>query len=398
MGELGKMQSERLETVAGGVKSTADTLVRTMGELGKTQNEHLDTVAGRIRELADSNEQRLERVRVTLDERLKLLQDANEKKLDQMRETVDEKLQSTLERRLAESFKLVGDHLEAVQKGLGEMQSLAIGVGDLKRVLTNVKARGTWGEVQLGALLQEMLTPEQFAQNVQTREDGRELVEYAIRLPGRDEEPGSCVWLPIDAKFPQEDYLRLLEAGDLGDAEAMQNAAGALSRSIQASAKDIHDKYINPPRTTDFAIMFLPTEGLYAEVLRKAGQVEELQRKYRVVVAGPTTLTALLTSLRMGFRTLAIEKRSSEVWKVLGAVKSEFNKFSGVLMKVKKQLETASNTIDQTNSRARAMERKLREVEQLPSDQAGEILALSGLESQDEPEEESMVIGDAESP
>ncbi|MBN1355297.1 DNA recombination protein RmuC [bacterium] len=384
--EASRSAAELRTEVSIQLKSVTDTLVKTLSRLGAIQEKRLETVDGRIRELTESNERRVEKLRTTLDERLKLLQENNEKKLDQMRQTVDEKLQTTLEKRLTESFRLVSDNLEAVQKGLGEMQNLATGVGDLKRVLTNVKTRGTWGEVQLGALLEQILTPDQYARNVQTREGSREMVEYAVRLPGRDDGPGTCVWLPIDAKFPQEDYLRVLEAGESGNAETLETATEALMRSLKASARDIHDKYLNPPHTTDFAIMFLPTEGLYAEFLRKTGQVETLQRKYRVVVAGPTTLAALLNSLRMGFRTLAIEQRSSEVWKILGAVKTEFGKFGEILSRVKKQLDTASNTIDQTGVRTRAIERNLRSVEQLPADRAADLLRMIDSDDTGEPE------------
>ena len=305
-----------------------------------------------------------------------------------MRQTVDVKLQNTLEKRLGESFKLVSDRLEAVQRGLGEMQNLATGVGDLKRVLTNVKARGTWAEVQLGALLEQILSPDQYARNVQVRECSRESVEYAIRLPGTSDDHDSHVWLPIDSKFPQEDYLRLLDVADTADAEAVQKATASLLRTVQSSAKDISEKYLDPPRTTDFAIMFLPTEGLYAEVLRQPGQVEEIQQKYRVVVAGPTTLAAILSSLRMGFQTLALEKRSHEVWTILAAVKTEFGKFGDVLSKVKKQLDTASNTIDQTEVRTKAMARKLREVEQLPEAETATILELDQPSAIDVPDDE----------
>ena len=250
-------------------------------------------------------------------------------------------------------------------------------MGDLKRMLTNVKARGTWGEAQLSALLEQVLTPDQYGKNVNIKDGSQESVEYAIRLPGGDDEPESCVWMPIDSKFPQEDYLRLVESADAADADGVQKATAALIRSIHNSAKEIRDKYIDPPKTTDFAIMFLPTEGLYAEVLRQPGQVEKIQQDYRIVIAGPTTLSAILNSLRVGFRTLAIEKRSSEVWKVLAAVKTEFGKFGDVLGKVKKQLKTASNTIDQTKARTRAMERKLRAVEELPAEGTTEVLELS---------------------
>ncbi|MGB2927543.1 MAG: DNA recombination protein RmuC [Desulfobacterales bacterium] len=384
---LGREESARAakdlrEEVSGGQKLSMDTMVRAIGEMGKSQNDQLNSIARRIQELTESNRTGIEKLRSTIDTQLKHLQESNEKKLDQMRETVDEKLQSTLEKRLGQSFKLVSERLEAVQHGLGEMQNLATGVGDLKKVLTNVKARGTWGEVQLGALLEQILTPDQYDKNVRTRGDSQESVEYAIRLPGQDDEPESCVWMPIDSKFPQEDYLKLVEAADTADGDAVQKATAALLRSVHSSAKEIRDKYLNPPATTDFAIMFLPTEGLYAEVLRQPGQVEKIQQDYRIVVAGPTTLSAILSSLRIGFRTLAIEKRSSEVWKVLAAVKTEFGKFGHVLTTVKRQLNTASNTIEQTGVRTRAMKRKLRAVEELPSEETTQILNLpdSGIE------------------
>ncbi|MBU0734742.1 MAG: DNA recombination protein RmuC [Proteobacteria bacterium] len=365
------------EEVAAAQKASIETMIQTIAEMGKLQRNQLASVEKRIQGLTDSNEARMEKLRDTLDAQLKSLQEGNEKKLDQMRQTVDEKLQSTLEKRLGQSFKLVSERLEAVQRGLGEMQNLASGVGDLKRVLTNVKARGTWGEVQLGALLEQILTPAQYDKNVQTREGSREMVEYAIRLPGPDKDMRSSVWLPIDSKFPQEDYLRLASAADAADVDAVEKATAALTRAVQSSAKEIADKYLDPPRTTDFAIMFLPTEGLYAEVLRQPGLMEKIQQTFRVVVAGPTTLSAILSSLRMGFRTLAIEKRSSEVWKILAAVKTEFGKFGDVLTRVKKQLDTASNTIDQTNVRTKAMQRKLRTVEQLPLDASEKLLGLS---------------------
>ncbi len=358
-------------------KSSVDTMVKAISEIGKSQGDSLEAIVNRIQGLIESNEMRIEKLRVAIDFQLKHLQESNEKKLDQMRETVDEKLHSTLEKRLGESFKLVSERLEAVQRGLGEMQTLAVGVGDLKKMLTNVKARGTWGEVQLGAILEQVLTPDQYEKNVRTKENSRENVEYAIRLPGREDDPESCIWLPIDSKFPQEDYLRLVDAEEVSDVDVVKKATAALIRAVHRSAKEIRDKYLNPPMTTDFAIMFLPTEGLYAEVLRQSGQVEKIQQDYRIVVAGPTTLSAILNSLRMGFRTLALEKRSSEVWKVLAAVKMEFGKFGDVLARVKKQLNTASQTLDQTDVRTRAMQRKLREVENLPTEVAVGILGMS---------------------
>lgn len=316
----------------------------------------------------------LERIHNTLDGRLREQRDSSELKLDEIRRTVDEKLQSTLEKRLGESFKLVSDRLETVHKGLGEMQLIASGVGDLKRVLTNVKARGTWAEVQLGALLEQVLTSQQYARNVHVRPQASEVVEFAIRLPGPKDDPNKSVWLPIDSKFPQEDYLRLQEAADKADEQALNQASEALARAVRIAARDIHNKYIHPPDTTDFGIMFLATEGLYAEVIRNSTLVEELQSKYRVIVVGPTTLMAVLSSLRMGFQTLAIEQRASEVWRVLGAVKTEFGKFGDMLDKVKRQLDTASKTIDDTGRRTRALERKLRTVEELPEEETDNLL------------------------
>lgn len=375
--EASRAAHELRGEVAQSQKTSTDTIVKTMGAMGTAQQEQLQGVANRVRQLTESNTEQLEKLRGTVEGQLKVLQDNNEKKLEQMRATVDEKLHDTLEKRLGESFKLVSERLEAVQRGLGEMQNLATGVGDLKRVLTNVKTRGTWGEVQLGAILEQILTPDQYATNVQTKESSSERVEYAIKLPGREDRPEALVWMPIDAKFPQEDYARLVDASEQADAEAVRLAHDALLRAVEKSAREIQDKYLNPPRTTDFAIMFLPTEGLYAEVLRQPGLVEKMQQTYRVVVAGPTTLSAILNSLRMGFRTLAIEQRSSEVWQVLAAVKTEFGKFGDVLAKVKKQLHTAEKTIGDTETRTRAMKRRLSEVEELPAESAAQILNLA---------------------
>ena len=349
------------EELQGAGKQTSDTVVRLFGELRDAQ-------AAQTRELA-------ERVGAAI----AALQSGNERKLEEMRVTVDEKLHGTLERRLGESFALVSERLEAVQRGLGEMQTLASGVGDLKRVLTNVKTRGVWGEYQLEAILEQLLTPEQYVRNWRPRDDGREVVEFAIRLPGSgpDAEP---VFLPVDAKFPQEDYQRLLDAADRADAEAMHAATAALVRAVRLMARDICDKYLVPPRSTDFAILFLPTEGLYAEVLRQPGLVQELQARCQVIVAGPTTLSAILSSLRMGFRTLAIEQRSGEVWEVLGAVKTEFGKFGEVLDRVKRQLEAAGNSIDETGRRTRVMERRLREVEAVPVERAAALLEPAAVD------------------
>lgn len=375
------------DELSNGLKLANDTLSNTLKSMSEIQKNQLDGMTKQLKELADSNRDALERIRLTFDSRVKELQEGNEKKLDEMRKTVDEKLHDTLEKRLGESFKLVSDRLEAVQKGLGEMQNLAKGVGDLKRVLTNVKARGTWAEFQLGAILEQILTPGQYEKNVRVRAESSEAVEYAVRLPGPKNDPGACVWLPIDSKFPQQDYLRLQEAAEGADPEAVQKATDALARTVRMAAKDVHDKYVNPPTTTDFAIIFLATEGLYAEVLRQPALVDDLLHQYRVVVAGPTTLAAILSSLRMGFQTLAIEQRAAEVWKILAAVKTEFGKFGEVLDKVKRQLNTASRTIEETSVRTRAMERRLRTVEQLPEEEAKRILELPAPVEEVETEE-----------
>ncbi|MBN2564761.1 MAG: DNA recombination protein RmuC [Candidatus Eisenbacteria bacterium] len=356
--------------------SATELAVKTITEMGKGQREALDAVTGEIRQLSALNEERLEKLRATVDQKLRELREGNESKLEEMRATVDEKLQKTLESRLGESFKQVSERLEAVQAGLGEMRNLATGVGDLKKVLSNVKTRGTLGEVQLGAILEEILTVGQYDTNVRTRPQSREMVEYAVKLPGPDDEPDRHVWLPIDSKFPQEDYQRLVDAQEEGDVDAIKSITASLVRSVKNCAKDISEKYVCPPDTTDFAIMFLPTEGLYAEVLRQPGLLDELMRANRVVVAGPTTLAAILSSLRMGFRTLAIEKRSSEVWQVLAAVKTEFGNFETVLAKLEKQLGTAQKTVSETGVRTRAIERRLREVEELPEAESGSLLGL----------------------
>ena len=325
----------------------------------------LESVAMQTGKLTESNESRLEGLRSIVDLRLKQLQEDNSKQLDRMRVTVDEKLQGTLEKRLGESFKLVSDRLEQVHKGLGAMQQLASDVGGLQKVLSNVKMRGGWGEVQLGALLEQILTADQFAKNVKTREESGERVEFAIKLPG--DENGTPVWLPIDAKFPTEDYQRLIIAQDRGDLGAIDDAMKSLEAQLRRSAKEICQKYINPPRTTDFALMFLPTEGLYAEAIRRVGLIEQVQRDCRVIFAGPTTLAALLNSLQMGFRTLAIQKRSSEVWNLLSEVKTEFGKFGEALSAVKDKLDQATRHVDSVAVRSRAITKKLRDVEELPS-------------------------------
>jgi DNA recombination protein RmuC len=383
-----------VNTLGGDQKNLLEKLTQTTGERfdkvreavdGKLrqvleeQRRHLADVIAALKGLEKVQQQEQEKARDALDLKFRQIQESNEKKLDEMRQTVDEKLHSTLEKRLGESFKLVSERLEAVQRGLGEMQTLATGVGDLKRVLGNVKERGTWGEYQLGAILSEILTPDQYARNVRTKE-GRESVEFAVKLPGRGHDQDAPVWLPIDAKFPKEAYERLVEAARVADAYGVEAATNELRKAVTKMAKDIQEKYINPPASTDFAILFLPTEGLYAEVLRQPGLHDEIQQKHKVLVAGPTTLSAILNSLRVGFQTLAIEKRASEVWTVLGAVKAEFGKFGEFLNKVKRQIDTVSKTLDDSTARTRAMERKLRTVEQIPDDQAREVLALDSAE------------------
>ena len=357
------------------VRQNVENRLRESAEMAET----------RITRLRAELTEQLDKVRQTLDQRIVELQTQNAAKLDEMRQTVDQRLQATLEQRLGESFKIVSESLERVTRSLGEMQQIASGVGDLKRVLTNVKTRGTWSEVQLSALLEQVLTPEQYAANIAPNPASAERVEFALKLPGRDK-PDQPVWLPIDAKFPVEDYHRLGEAADRADAQAVLEAGNALELRIRTSARDISTKYVAPPYTTDFGILYLPTEGLYAEALRRPGLAETLQREHRIVVAGPTTLAALLNSLQMGFRTLAIQQRSSEVWTVLAAVKTEFGKFAEILSKVKKKLDEASSQIDQTGVRSRAIERRLRSVETLPAEEAARL--LPGLDTEppaDEP-------------
>ena len=332
-----------------------------------------ELLTGQLHQLMQRNTEGMDTLRQAIESRLAAIQADNGQKLEQMRQTVDEKLHNTLEQRLGESFKRVSEQLERVHAGLGEMQTLASGVGDLKKVLSNVKVRGTWGEVQLDNLLEQILSPGQYEKNVATRPNSAERVEFAIKLPGRDD-AGSVVWLPIDAKFPLEDYQKLLEAQELCDIAAMEDAGRAMENRVRAEAKTIRDKYIEVPCTTDFALLFLPIEGLYAEVIRRPGLFDSLQRDYRVTLTGPTTLTAILNSLQMGFRTLAIEKRSSEVWQVLGAVKTEFGKFGDVLAKTKKKLDEASRTIEQAEVRTRAIDRSLRKVESLPAVQSRGLL------------------------
>jgi len=364
------------EEVGNSLKSFNDSVLKGMNGMAEIQRGQMDAFSAQLGKLIETNQQKLEGLKLAVEQNLKAIQDDNAKQLEQMRATVDEKLHGTLEKRLGESFRQVSERLEAVHKGLGEMQVLASGVGDLKKVLTNVKTRGTWGEVQLGAMLEQVLTPEQFATNVCTREGG-ERVEFAIKLPGRGEDRDEVVWLPIDAKFPMEDYQRLVDAQEQGDIEAVEQAGRQLEERIKSCAWDICEKYLNPPRTTDFGILFLPTEGLFAEVVRRLGLVEYVQRQCRVMFAGPTTLWSILNSLQMGFRTLAIQKRSSEVWNLLAAVKTEWSKYGEVLAKVQKKLQEASNTIEDAERRTRVIGRKLKSVQQLPAVEAQAVLKLT---------------------
>jgi len=377
--ELARLRSEAQELARGDRAEQTQALERLreglagqVGQLGSLQGQQFEAFGQHLNRLTQSFDARVEQLRLTVETRLGAIQTENAAKLEEMRKTVDEKLHATLEQRLGESFKLVSERLEQVHRGLGEMQTLAAGVGDLKKVLSNVKTRGTWGEVQLAALLEQVLTAEQYAENVATRPKSGERVEFAIRLPGR--EGGEPVWLPIDAKFPIEDYQKLLEAQERADPAAVEVAARALEARLRNEAKMIREKYVEPPHTTDFAVLYLPIEGLYAEALRRPGLAESLQREYRISIAGPTTLAAMLNSLQMGFRTLAIEKRSSEVWSVLGAVKTEFGRFGEALAHTRKKLQEASNSIDKAEVRTRAVSRKLKDVEALPAPAATALL------------------------
>jgi DNA recombination protein RmuC len=358
----------RQETAVG-AKLLREEVQRTLTQLG-------DRLAAGLTELTHFSESRQEALRSAVEGRLDMLRSENAEKLEQVRQTVDEKLQGTLEQRLGASFKMVNDSLTRVHESVGEMQALATGVGDLKRILSNVKSRGTWGEVALGNILEEILSADQYARNVEVRPRSNQRVEFAIKLPGDGETP---LWLPVDAKYPSEDYDRLVEATERGDLEAAEGALRGIETRVRSAAKDICAKYVAPPHSTDFAVMFLPTEGLFAEVIRRPGLVDWLQRECRVMVAGPTTLVSLLTSLRMGFRALAIQQRSSEVWQVLSAVKTEFGKFGGVLDKVHKKLDEAQKVVEEAGVRRRAMDRKLRSVEVLPEAEAVALLELAAV-------------------
>lgn len=376
------------EEVIAALKGITEATTKTMGELAHLQKVQLDAMSAAIGNLSESNEKKLEAVRLTVEAKLNSMQADNARQLEQMRQTVDEKLQGTLEKRLGESFKQVSERLELVHKGLGEMQSLATGVGDLKKVLTNVKTRGTWGEVQLGALLEQVLNPDQFATNVATK-GGGERVEFAVKLPGQGLDKDETVWLPIDAKFPVEDYQRLIEAQERADIDGVEAAGKQLESRVKACAHDICSKYLSPPHTTDFGILFLPIEGLFAEVIRRTGLTEMIQRECRVVIAGPTTLWSILNSLQMGFRTLAIQKRSSEVWNLLAAVKTEWTKYGDVLDAVQKKLHQASDTIEKATIRSRAIGRKLKDVQELPASEVPALLPITLLGDDEEAGEDN---------
>ncbi|HBT41415.1 MAG TPA: DNA recombination protein RmuC [Rhodospirillaceae bacterium] len=388
--------NEKLErSMQSQIGQFGDSIAKRMIELGQMQKTQFDGFSDRLKEsqeasrknitaLGEGIQKQQEKLESRVDLHFKTILESNEKKLEEMRKTVDEKLQGTLEKRLGESFKQVSERLEQVHRGLGEMQNLANGVGDLRRVLTNVRTRGSWGEIQLGRLLEDIFTTDQYDTHVAVKPQSNERVEFAIKLPGKNDDNVS-VYLPIDAKFPKEDYERLIEASEIADVEAVAAATKALENQIKKAAKDIRDKYISPPHTTDFAVMYLPTEGLYAEVNRRPGLVETIQRDFRVVISGPSNCSAFLNSLQMGFRTLAIEKRSSEVWEVLGAVKTEFGKFGTVLGQVKKKLHEASSKMDDVDRRTRVLGRKLRTVEELPQ---AESTSLLGLVDEDEIEED----------
>ncbi len=377
---LQALQAQLIERLDALRKATDQRLIEARQSAEQGQTAMREATELRLTELRQSTDKNLNEMRGTVELRLRELQADNEKKLEQMRATVDEKLHATLEQRLGESFKQVAERLELVHRGLGEMQTLAQGVGDLQRVFSNVKSRGIFGEIQLAGLIEQVFTPEQYGVNVETVPGSNARVEYAIRLPGKGEGP---VWLPIDAKFPREDYERLLDAQERADKADAETASKALEVRLRDEARTIQSKYIAAPHTSDFGILFLPTEGLYAEALRRPGLVEALQREHRVMLAGPTTLLALLNSLHMGFRTLALEQRSTEVWKVLGAVKTEFTKFGDVLAKTRKKLDEASNTIGQAETRTRAMTRQLKQVEALPVDQTQTLLGLTEVEPDD---------------
>ena len=363
--ETTKTNKEAREEIAKSIKDFGDSVNKQVSTLTENQSKNFQGFSEKLGEVIEKNDQKMDKVKETIEKRLENIQKDNSEKLEKMRETVDEKLHATLEKRLGESFKLVSERLDLVHKGLGEMQTLAVGVGDLKKVLQNVKTRGTWGEVQLGNLLDQFMTAEQYEKNVATKHGSNDRVEFAIKIPAKDEKVKN-LWLPIDAKFPLEDFQSLIDAEDKGDAVLADKLSKALEARIKSEAKDIKEKYLDPPYTTDFGVLFLPIESLYAEVLRRPGLADTLQKDYKVIITGPTTIAAILNSLQMGFRTLAIEKRSSEVWAVLGAIKKEFTTFGDILDKTQKKLHEASNTIEDASRKSRTIERKLNKVQELP--------------------------------
>ncbi len=375
-----------IDRFEGVLKSEISLNREEIGKLQKSAREELsfsiksfeDTISKKIINLNDVLEQKLEKINLTVEKKLTSLQEDNSNKLEKMRETVDEKLHATLEKRFGESFKLVSDRLDLVHKGLGEMQNIAIGVGDLKKVLSNVKSRGTWGEAQLGNLLEEILTPDQYEKNVRTKKGSKDNVEYAIKLPG--DEDTNHIWLPIDAKFPLEDYQKLVEAQEKGDLILMEELSKALELRIKSEAKDIRDKYIDPPNTTDFGILFVPIESLYAEILRKPGLAEKIRRDYKVIITGPTNIQMILNGLKMGFRTLIIQKRSSEVWTVLSTVKAEFGKFGDLLEKTHKKMQEVGNVIEDAMTKTRNIEKKLNKVQELPSAVSDPVIEIPSAE------------------
>ncbi|MBU4331497.1 DNA recombination protein RmuC [Patescibacteria group bacterium] len=377
--EIADSEKRLREELVSLFKGFGDSLDKRMSELANVQNKNFEGFSIKLTELIDKNDAKMEKVREAVEKKLESLQKDNSEKLEAIRVTVDEKLHATLEKRFGESFKVVSDRLEAVHKGLGEMQTLALGVGDLKKMLSNVKSRGTWGEAQLGNLIEEILTPEQYEKNVKTKKSSRDNVEFAVKLPGNDDDVKQ-VWLPIDAKFPLEDYQRLVEAQGQGNLLLIEELSKSLEMRVKSEAKDIRDKYLDPPYTTDFGILFVPIESLYAEILRKPGLFELIRREYRVIIAGPTTTQVILNSLQMGFRTLTIQKRSSEVWTLLGAVKTEFGKFGDLLEKTHKKIQEASNTIEGAVTKTRTIERKLNKVQNLPVAEAEKLV----LEAPDE--------------
>lgn len=391
--EFNKSSKETRDELNTSFKNFSDTTISSSREITNSQSKSFEIFSKNIsekfeelnskqKELSETTEKRLENMRDTVESKLKSIQEDNTAQLEKMRATVDEKLQSTLEKRLGDSFKIVSERLERVHQGLGEMQNLATGVGDLKKVLSNVKTRGVFGEYQLENILEQLLTPEQYSKNVKTKSGSSDNVEFAIKMPGKDDIKGTC-WLPIDAKFPTEVYQSLNAAYESGDLNNIELTKKELASNIKKNAKYINDKYIDPPNTTDFGIMFLPFESLYAEVLRIPGLFEQIQREYKITITGPTTISALLNSLQMGFRTLAIGKRSSEVWELLGAVKTEFGNFGTLIDKTKKKLESATSELERVGTRSRAIERKLRDVQELPKSDAIKLIGDS-IESEEE--------------